>query len=380
MNPGVAVSPREGSAERAPLPALLVLWLGSRVAVALSAAAGAWALSRAPLGELPGPLERWVRWDVDLLRKIAEHGYQGYPDDYPDEGVEAFFPGFPLLLRLVHLVVRDYAAAGLLISLAASAVACVALARIAELDGVDGRRTLLYLVTWPWAVFLFAGYTEALFLALALPGWLAARNGRWAAAGLLVAAACTVRVNGAFLAAALVVHYLVSRRGRIGADALWLLAPGVALLGYFGYLRVLTGDWLRWFAAQEEGWGRRLSWPWDAFGRTLDGATSTTLSGDFVLNYRFEIGAVLVGVALVGWLLSRRRWAEATYVGLSVGALATSTFYFSVARSSLLWFPLFVALAAAAQRRRWLHTAYLSVAAPLMVVGVVAFTSGRWWG
>jgi len=350
------------------------------VAVALAASAGAWALSAGPVDRLPGPLERWVRWDVDLLRKIAEYGYDGYPEDYPDQGIEAFFPGLPLLLRLVHLVVRDYAAAGLLVSLVASAVACVALARIAELDGVDGRRALLYLVTWPWAVFLFAGYTESLFLALALPGWLAARHGRWALAGLLVAGACTVRVNGAFLAAALVVQYLVSRRGRVRGDAMWLLAPGVAVLGYFGYLRVLTGDWLRWFAAQEQGWDRRLSWPWDALQRSLDGATSQRLTSDFVLNFRFEIAAVLIGLVLLGWLLRCRRWAEATYVGLSVGALATSTFYLSVARSSLLWFPLFVALAAAAQRWRWLHPAYLAVTVPLMVVGVLAFTGGRWWG
>jgi hypothetical protein len=359
---------------------VLAVWLASRVAVALAAGTGAWALSSSPVGTLAGPLERWVRWDVDLLRKVAEHGYDGYPADYPDRGVEAFFPGFPLLLRVLHVVVRDWAVAGLLVSLVAGGVACVALARLAELDGVDGRRAVLYLVTWPWAVFLFAGYTEALFLALALPGWVAARSGRWPLAGVLVAAACTVRITGAFLAVALVVQYLVVRRGRVRADALWLLAPGVALLGYAAYLRVLTGDWLRWFAAQEEGWNRRLTWPWDSFDATLDGATSSSLGADYVLNFRFEILAVALGLVLLGVLVRTRRWAEATYVGLSVGALATSTFYFSVARSSLLWFPLFVLLAAAGQRWRWVHGAYLAVAAPLMVVGVVAFTSGRWWG
>jgi hypothetical protein len=373
-------SVRLGTSRRAPVRDVLAVWLASRVAVAVVALGGVTALSSEAVGTLPGPLERWLRWDARLLRTIAEHGYGGGPDADPDTPLEAFFPGFPLVLRAVHVVVPDWAAAGLLVSLVASAVACVALARIAELDGVDGRRAVLYLVASPWAVFLAAGYSEALFLALALPGWLAARSGRWPLAGLLVAAACTVRISGAFLAAALAVQYLVERRGRLHLDVLWLLAPGVALLGYAAYLRARTGDWLRWFAAQEQGWDRRLTWPWDALSTSLAGARSSAIDAQFVVSFRFEVLAVLLGIALTAVLVRRRRWAEATYVGLSVGALATSTFYLSVARSSLLWFPLYVALAAAAGRRRWVHIAYLAVAAPLMVLGVVVFTSGRWWG
>lgn len=356
----------------------LGVWLASRVAVALVAVVGVAALSTRPVGTLPGLLERWARWDADLLRKVAEHGYAS--DAYDDVGIEAFFPGFPLVLRAVHVVVPDWTAAGLLVSFVASAVACVALARLAKREGVDGRTAVLLLVTSPWAVFLAAGYTESLFLALALPGWLAARSGRWALAGTLVALACTVRINGAFLAAALVVQYLVTRRGRLRPDVLWLALPGVALVGYAAYLRWLTGDWLRWFAAQEQGWQRRLTWPWDAFTTTLASARSDTLDAQFVVVFWFEIVAVLVGAVLTGVLLRQRRWAEATYVGLSVGALATSTFYLSVARSSLLWFPLYLALAAAAARWRWVLAAWLAAAAPLMVVGVVVFTSGRWWG
>jgi hypothetical protein len=373
-------SDRVAASRRAPARSVLGIWLAWRVAVAVVAVAGTWALSRRPVGALPGVVERWARWDADLLRKVAEHGYGGYPERYPDQGIEAFFPGFPLVLRAVHVVVPDWTAAGLLVSLVCSAVACLALARIAELDGLDGRRAVLYLVASPWAVFLVAGYSEALFLALALPGWLAARSGRWPLAGVLVAAACAVRVTGVFLAVAVLVHHLLERRGRLRPDVLWLLLPGVALLAYAGYLRLLTGDWTRWLDAQEQGWDRRLTWPWEAFRASLEGARSATLPAEFVLSFRLEIAAVLVGVALTVLLLVRRRWAEAVYVGLSLGALATSTFYLSVARSTLLWFPLYLVLAAAAARWRWVHAAYLTVAVPLMVLGVLAFTNGRWWG
>ena len=354
---------------RPPDRAALAAWLWTRAAVLLLAGAGATALDAAGDRTLVG---LWRRWDADLLRKVAEHGYDGYPADYPDRGVEAFFPGFPLVLRAVHAVVPDWTAAGLLVSLLAGAVAVVALSRLAVLDGVDGPRAVLLLLVSPSAVFLFAGYTEALWLALALPAWLAGRSGRWALAAVLAAGACAVRVNGVFLVAGLAVLCVTSGRRR---DLPWLLLPLAPVLGYAAFLWRTTGDPLRWLAAQEEGWDRRLTWPVDALRTTLAMAEGT---GAFAHVARLEVAAVAVGVGLVVLLVVRRRWAEAVYVGLTVGTLATSTFYLSVARSTLLWFPLWVLLAGA--RPRWVLPAYLAVAVPLCAVGVLLFTTGRWAG
>lgn len=360
--------------------ACLAVWVASRVAVAVLAVGGAWLLSGAQASGVDGFLRRWDRWDVGLFRKVAEFGYTGYPQHYPDEGVEAFFPGAPLVLRLVHLVVPDWTAAGLVVSLLAGAGASVALGRLARLDGAPAAHAVTCLVLSPYAVFLFAGYSEALFLLLALWGWLRAREGRWVAAGLLVAGASTVRISGVFLACGLVVHYLVVHRGRVRSDALALLAPFGAVAAYFGYLWVLTGDPLRWFAAQELGWGRRTTAPWQALRTTVEAARDPSQPAEYAWSFGAEIAAVLVGVVLVGVLLARRRWGEATYVGLSVGALATSTYYLSVGRATLLWWPLFVLVALAGARRPWVLGTYLCVCAPLMALLVLAFTSGRWVG
>jgi len=341
---------------------------------------GAWTLSGVRAGRVQGFLQRWDRWDVGLFRKVAESGYTGYPESYPDRGIEAFFPGLPLVLRLVHLVLPDWTAAGLLISLVAGAAASVALGRLAVLEGVSATRAVLYLVLSPYAVFLFAGYSEALFLACALWGWLCARQEQWVPAALLVAAAASVRVSGLFLACGLVVQYAVAHRGRPRWDAVALLAPFAVVLGYVSYLHALTGDWLRWPNAQREGWGRQLTAPWTALRTTLEAAGNGAQSAEFAWSFAAEVMAVLVGVLLTAVLLHRRRWGEATYVGLSVAALATSTYYLSVGRATLLWWPLFLLLAAAGERRRWLHAAYLALCAPLMALLVLTFTSGRWVG
>ena len=360
--------------------AALAVWLASRVAVALLSVGGAWLLSGARASSVEGVLRRWDRWDVGLFRKVAEFGYRGRPEHYPDEGVEAFFPGAPLVLRAVHVVVPDWTAAGLAMSLLAGAFASVALGRLASLEGAPPSRAVLYLVLSPYAVFLFAGYSEALFLALALWGWLCARQERWVAAGLLVAGASTVRVSGLFLACGLVVHYLVVRRGHLRADAAALLAPFAAVTAYFTYLWAITGDPLRWFTAQEVGWGRRSTLPWEAFATTVHAAFDGAQGAEYAWSFRGEIVAVAIGLVLTGVLARRRAWGEATYVGLSVGALATSTYYLSVGRATLLWWPLFVLLAAAAARRPWVHATYVTVSAPVMALLVLTFTSGRWAG
>ena len=372
--PAVARPAAQDPARRA-----LAVWLLSRASVAVLVLGGARLLAGATAGAVPSFLERWDRWDVGLLRKVAEFGYAGYPERYPDRGIEAFFPGFPLVLALVHRLVPDWTAAGLLVSLVAGAVAAVWLARVAALDGLPGDRAVLYLVLSPYAVFLAAGYSESLFLALALPGWWCARRGHWRAAGLLVAGACLVRISGLFLAVGLLVHLLAgrppSRRG-----AAWLVAPFLALLGHAAYLHALTGDRLRWLHAQGEGWGRELTPPWTALRTTLGAATDPAAEAEYAWSFRAEIAAVVVGLVVTVVLLRRSRWGEAAYVGLSVSALATSTFYLSVARATLLWFPLWLLLVEAAQRRAWVHASYVAVAAPLMALGVVTFTAGRWVG
>ena len=361
----------------------LLTWLATRVSVVVVSVAALWTTTESTAGDVTGWVAGWDRWDTGLFVKVARFGYDGYPRHYPDQGIVAFFPGEPFALCVVHLVVRNWVASGLVISAVAGAVACVALARIGALDGSSeaGSRAVLYLVLSPYAVFLAAAYSEALFLAFALPAWLAARRGRWVLAGALGAGAGLVRVTGLFLAAALVVQWLVDPgRRRQWRDLLPLTLPFAAIGGYVIYLHALTGDWLAWPHAQRDNWGRSFTAPWTALHTTWTGAGNPAQGAAYAWSFRAEIAAMAIGVVLCVVLLVRRRWAELTYVGLQVAALGTSEFYLSVARTTLLWWPLWLLLAEASVHRRWVHPAYLSVAPALMAVGVVTFVQGHWVG
>jgi hypothetical protein len=257
----------------------LALWAGSRVVML--------AISLAALASQSGTswLGLWQRWDWDRYLTIAEFGYTSGKGPAYDTNIVAFFPGYPAVLRLVHFVVRNWVVSGLLISLVAGAVACVALARLAEFEwrargeragGTPGRAAViavLLLVCAPAAVFLAAGYTESLFLALGIPAWLAARQRRWVLAGVLTALACAVRIDGVFEAAGIGVMFLLGRpKVRDWTRAPALLLPLVAVGGYFAYLDDIKGSWLAWFTAEAQGWSRRLTSPVTAFRNSWENA------------------------------------------------------------------------------------------------------------
>jgi hypothetical protein len=225
----------------------------------------------------------WQRWDWVRYADIAAHGYSLRAR----HGASiAFFPGYPLALRAVHLVLRSWVYTGLIISLVAGAVAAAALARIIAAEarphfgaGEAGsaqtraavREGVLFWAFAPAAVFLAAGYTEALFLAFALPAWLAARRGRWLAAGVLLAAASAIRVNGLFEFAAVAVLFAQTRpraprEWLRGAPLLIALAP---VFAFMAYLHSLTGSWLAWQHAEAAGWNRHVTEPLRTLVNTL---------------------------------------------------------------------------------------------------------------
>jgi hypothetical protein len=289
---------------------------------------------------------------------------------------------------VVHVVVPDWIAAGMVVTAIAGAVACMALHRLAaqESGDVAGRRAVLYLVLFPYAVFLFAGYSEALFLAFATTAWLAARRESWWLAGLLGAGASFTRVTGVALGVGLGVQFLVQhwprKRWRTFVDAKVpaLLLPAVPGVGYVSYLHSKTGHWDAYQRALSEGWGRRSVYPFSGLDATWHLATGGGQSRPFQWSWRAELVAMAVGVVVTVVLLLARRWGEAAYVGTAVLMLSTSSYFQSTVRGLLVWFPAFLLLARLSLRVRWLHGAVLTVFTPLCALIVLAFTEGTWLG
>lgn len=192
-------------------------------------------LASGPAGLLLGP---WQRFDT--MRYLALAG-----DGYTDQN-SVFPPLYPLLIRgvggLLGLLGVPQAAANLLAALLIANLAALAafilLHHITsqELDRRAANRALVYLAFFPAGFFLFAGYTESLFLCFALGAVWAMRRARPGLAGLLGLLAALTRLTGAVLVVPLAYEYL-RQRGFNWREVRWSgLAVGLPLLGSLAFL------------------------------------------------------------------------------------------------------------------------------------------------
>jgi hypothetical protein len=376
-----------GSANWAPWARAGVLVLVTRLLFLVIAYAGAVLLVPASGSGHAAFPAMWAHYDALRFEDIARHGYSG-PDSDPNN--TAFFPVFPLAIRIVSAIGLSDVAAGLLISVAASLVAGVFLYRLAKeaFGEAAGPRAVLYLMLFPTAVFLVAPYSEALFLAGAVPAFYYARRSQWPRVAVPAALAVGTRVTGVFLVLGLVAEFLRQRRFDRGTvlRALGGIAVGcLPLIAYASYLWWTRGNPLDFVAAQHRGWHRDLVSPisaflstWHVFWNAQLGDTPVT--GGPRLVWFGEMAAAALGIMFTVLAARRREWGYAVFMGsLMAVLLVNGPTYLSIPRMLLTLFPIPLLLAGITQGRPLLHQVILTVFAVLATFGVLVFTGGTAW-
>ncbi len=347
----------------------LGMWAAAHLALFVLAWAAAWVHRATPShAPLTGVFEHW---DAALLRKIAQYGY--FSPYSPAHSI-VFFPGYPMTLAAIHLILRNWVLSELVLSGVAGCFVVVSLSRLA-----GGHRAVLYLLTAPTAILLMVGYAECLFLAFAIPAWHAATRGRWWQAAFLAALSGLVRPDAIFMIPALAVMALMSPRGSRLVNAAKACCALAGPAAYEMYLTACTGTWDAWAKAKQAGWDLHLVTPIKALKTSWWGAFQHPYSADFAFAMQLEIAAMAVMLVATLAFLGSRRWPEAVYCGSAMLALGMQTWYQSCARTLLLLFPIWIALARLEARRPWVRYVYLGVSAPLASVVGVLFLSNTWF-
>ena len=138
-----------------------------------------------------------------------------------------------------------------------------------DYDSAVALRSVWFFLIFPTAYFLHVGYSESLFMALALASVLAARTDRWGLAGMLGAFCWLTRATGAVLVPTVAVEaaqkYSTTRRWN--ARWLWIaLVP----TGFAVYLLLnwrVTGDALAFLQTRKYHSGNPLHCPRLASGK-----------------------------------------------------------------------------------------------------------------
>jgi hypothetical protein len=300
---------------------------------------------------------------------------------------------------LGRVLLGHYVLAGVLISLAATLGAFVLLHRLAEEKlGPDGAwRAVLYLAVFPFAVFLGAVYSEALFLFLALASFALAERRQFVGSGVAAGLAWLTRPLGIALLPALV---LIAWRSADRGRALIGLAAAPALFALYPiYLWWKLGDPFA-FARAQEIWGRHLSWAgplgglWDGLRAGWAGVRQL-LSGSDTTRYwsavrdtdpdrvaavnleQLAFLALFVFLTVVAWRRLGPPYGLFAALSLALPLSVPSERWplLSIPRFGLVVFPFFLALAVIGASPR-VHTAVLVVSA--IFLGIVCTQWALW--
>ena len=256
--------------------------------------------------------------------RILHHGYL---DPRPTMPSQAFFPGVAWLATPVRWLVGSDA---LTVHVTASATAIAAFVAVwgvteAWTDERTARRAVALFALFPSSLFLWAFYSEALFIALGAGGVWADRRGRHWVAAACFAGIATTRSVGILVPGVIVLARLIRLR-RIDQ---WAVAyAGAALAGLGTVLLVMqaqVGDAFAFVGVQED-WGRHVSWPWASVLQGIDNLTPKygTVMVPALVARNFDLWAVAIVLLGLAYLVLSRRPRfpmEAWMLGVAMIAL-----------------------------------------------------------
>jgi hypothetical protein len=250
-----------------------------------------------------------------LPTKDAEHYLKIAENFYAPAGEDAkfivFYPLYPLLIRILSIVLIDKVLAGIVISIVAFGLASVLLYRLCELENFSkSARSFAITLLWisPFGLFFANVFTESLFLALTLACIYFTRQRKWAIASVFGFLSALCRTQGVIIWIFVLYEYIIACCSwsdgflqtvkKIRADILYTL---IIPAGYGVYLlinKLVQGDWFAYITHQSNPpWYQTAKWVNDNLSQHLDFGIKYPGLGPIL--YYAQFAAFFLAVALL---------------------------------------------------------------------------------
>lgn len=335
-------------------------------------------IANKPVGGITALLGMLSRWDAESFLNIAENGYA---TEGKHRFLLAFLPLYPLLTKLVSLIFGNYIVSAVIVSTIASIAAALFFRLLVRLDHPErmAQAAVFFLFIFPTSLFLHIPYTEALFLALVVGSFWAARSNKWLVAGILGFLACFTRINGVVLVPALMFEAWEQYRVRREVHKRWaylLIAP----LGFIAYLGVniyVAGTAFKFLDYQRENWFKYMRFPYHGVLEKVNTFLEQPPENANLYGFQ-ELLFIAIGLAFIilGWKHMRNSYR--VWMVLNWLLFISTSFILSVPRYTLTLFPMFILMALAARRRPVLGTLFTVWSLMYLGLFTARFVNGGW--
>ncbi|MEN6408096.1 MAG: glycosyltransferase family 39 protein [Anaerolineaceae bacterium] len=329
-------------------------------------------------------LAPWYRWDTVNYLAIADEGYRS------DLRLTVWPPLYPLLIRGFTVLTGESMLAALLISQLATLLFFYLFYRFcAETWNEDvARRAVSFIAAFPTAFFLIAGYTEALFLLLALLSIHLARKGKWWGAGIAAFAAAMTRNTGVFLALPLAWEGLMAwrkapeQRWKIILQTGFACAlPVIGFAGFAAWVHFGLGTAYPWQTLQSE-WQQYVGLPWEGWVNAAVGLAKGSLPppyNGFSVTFDLLLGllaaiTLVVGTKKLPVSLSLFGWVTLLS---ALTKLSSSGAVISLSRYALSVFPMFIVLGLTV-KKPGLRLAWMAVSLACQAILLLLYYGWGW--
>ncbi|MFA6296065.1 MAG: mannosyltransferase family protein [Patescibacteria group bacterium] len=377
---------------------IILLFIGWRVVVQFIAFLGKYRLflstdnaydhlSPWSIDKLPEFLQYFVKWDSGFYLEIAKSGY--FFDQAKNLYNTAFFPLYPLLIKIFSYVFQSQVISGIIISTLATFGVCYFLYKLAKIELQDNNsalKSVFYFLIFPTAIFLASIYTESLFIFLAVACLYFARTRRFAIASSFGFFVATCRPIGIILFLVLILEYIEQRKfsfKEIKLDILWTLLVPAGLASYMLFLWIKFKNAFLFMQAQT-AWDRKIGFDFwgiwidlknhvhDIFQPSQNFAFSLRNDFEFFFFITFLILSIVVFFRL------RKSYGLYCFLALLIPFLTGSLI--SMTRFTLVLFPVFILLAKFTIKREWLNYFIIMLFSMMLSLFTVMLANWYWIG
>lgn len=211
-----------------------------------------------------------IKGDLSILELYdSEHYLMMAKSGYVTDNLYAFFPLYPLVIRIISMIIPIGQIVGMLVSNVCAFLSIIVLHELTK--DKKNYENLICLIFSPILAYSSMVYTESMFMLLTLLGYYLYKKDKYLLSGVVVGLAILTRNSGIILWGSIGLEMLI--RCFIEKDKA-IKFKNILLFGFVGlgigmiypiYLYFETGNFLKFITIQSEMWGRVSGMPWNNF-------------------------------------------------------------------------------------------------------------------
>lgn len=335
---------------------------------------------------LPEYCSRWNLWDSPHYIEIAQYGY-GHQIEDGNFYMLVFFPLYPVLIRIFSMFLHNYIVSGLVVSTLSYCFGCMLMYKLVAIDYSKpiAKKSVMFMSVFPFAFFFGGIMTESLFFLLVIATFLAIRQHRWFAVGILGMLSALSRSFGVLMIIPAAVEWiqtyhpvsLIREKNfrLLGSHVVRALPIIIIPVGTLIYLYInyqTAGDPFIFLKYQREHWYQELQF----FGKTTNMLWSRTMAfsdrwTDITSLFMPELILIPIFAGIILYSVRRTRSMYVAFMFVYFIFNVGASWPLSMSRYLSCMFPVFWVIAEFTDRHKNLE---LPVTAVMAVIMGIYFT------